>query len=279
MEPDGSLGLGPFRGRATEHTKIAVGQGICGRAIAENATVVVDDVTKDPNYLACSLGTRSEIVVPIRVGSASVAEIDVDSDGLAAFDSRDRDLLEEVARALGDFLARTQLPGCGTTAERAAAPAAQHAVLEAESVRDGELAPVSGAASGRKQNATGVGDFLGRVRAPRGHLAQEWLHGRAARARRGDDSGGDRQNHDSARRHFARERARHHQQSLLRRRVGGDRALGGSRARHSKEYDPWVSRPRERRQRRAGKGPGRHHVGLELAAEIGRRGARRRSQE
>ncbi|MFU0783043.1 MAG: putative GAF sensor protein [Thermoanaerobacterium thermosaccharolyticum] len=52
---DGLLQLGPYIGRPTEHVKIKVGQGICGRAVAENSTIVVDDVTKEENYLACSI--------------------------------------------------------------------------------------------------------------------------------------------------------------------------------------------------------------------------------
>lgn len=110
VEPDGSLGLGPFRGKATEHTKISPGKGVCGRAIEKNQTIVVDDVTKDPGYLACSLETRSEIVVPIIANGRAVAELDIDSDSPAAFDARDRQFLENVAKLLGDYLEKTQLP-------------------------------------------------------------------------------------------------------------------------------------------------------------------------
>ncbi|HHV74604.1 MAG TPA: GAF domain-containing protein [Thermoanaerobacterium sp.] len=94
---DGMLKLGPYIGRPTEHVKINVGQGICGRAVAENATIVVDDVTKEDNYLACSIETKSEIVVPIRIGDEIIGEIDIDSDEKAAFDDDDRAFLEAVA--------------------------------------------------------------------------------------------------------------------------------------------------------------------------------------
>ena len=60
------LVLGPFRGAPTEHVRIPVAQGICGAAVAQGETVIVDDVAADPRYLACSLETKSEIVVPIR---------------------------------------------------------------------------------------------------------------------------------------------------------------------------------------------------------------------
>ena len=43
----------------TEHVRIPIGQGICGLAAREARTVIVDDVNKDPRYLACFLQTRS----------------------------------------------------------------------------------------------------------------------------------------------------------------------------------------------------------------------------
>jgi 2-keto-4-pentenoate hydratase/2-oxohepta-3-ene-1,7-dioic acid hydratase in catechol pathway len=110
VEPDGSLGLGPFRGRATAHRRIEPGRGLCGRAIALDRTVVVDDVTVDPEYLACSIETRSEIVVPVRAHGKPVAEIDIDSDRQGAFDAQDRQFLERVSNMLGDFLETSQLP-------------------------------------------------------------------------------------------------------------------------------------------------------------------------
>ena len=52
-------------GAPTPHVRIPVSQGLCGAAVRERRTIVVDDVREDPRYLACSLATRSEIVVPI----------------------------------------------------------------------------------------------------------------------------------------------------------------------------------------------------------------------
>lgn len=105
---DGELVLGPYVGKPTEHVQIKVGQGVCGRAVAERSTIVVDDVTKESNYLACSLETRSEMVVPIWVGDEIIGEIDIDSDELAAFDQIDKDFLEEVAAIIGDTIASSR---------------------------------------------------------------------------------------------------------------------------------------------------------------------------
>src|SRR5581483_8775199 len=84
-----TLVLGPFVGPPTEHTRIPVGRGVCGTAVAEDRNVVVEDVRHLDNYLACSVGTRSEIVVLIRDGGDVVGQFDVDSDDLAAFGPAD----------------------------------------------------------------------------------------------------------------------------------------------------------------------------------------------
>ncbi len=92
--------LGPYRGRPAEHTRIPIGAGIYGRAARIQQTVVVDDVIRDAEYIACSLETRSEIVVPIMRDGRVFGEIDIDGDAPAAFAEADRECLEEVARLL-----------------------------------------------------------------------------------------------------------------------------------------------------------------------------------
>jgi L-methionine (R)-S-oxide reductase len=98
------LVLGPFRGAPTEHVRIPVTEGICGAAVAQGQTVIVEDVSLDPRYLACSLETRSEIVVPIRANGKIVGEIDIDSHAVNAFGADDRDFLERCAGVLGQYL-------------------------------------------------------------------------------------------------------------------------------------------------------------------------------
>jgi GAF domain-containing protein len=99
------LVLGPFRGKPSPHTRIALNQGICGAAASTKETIIVDDVDADPRYLACSLETRSEIVVPIMRGDDVLGEIDIDSDKKAAFGPADRELLEAVAGLLAQRFA------------------------------------------------------------------------------------------------------------------------------------------------------------------------------
>ena len=100
------LVLGHYQGAMTPHTRIPLHQGICGAAASSGKTVVVDDVTKDTRYLACSLETKSEIVVPIFVRGEVAGELDIDSHFPAAFGSEDRDLIEYCAQLVGTRLER-----------------------------------------------------------------------------------------------------------------------------------------------------------------------------
>lgn len=99
------LVLGPFVGKPSPHTRIPLGRGICGAAAAEKATIIVDDVNADPRYLACSIETKSEIVVPIMLDGEVLGELDIDSDRKAAFGHDDQALLEKVAEQLAPRLA------------------------------------------------------------------------------------------------------------------------------------------------------------------------------
>jgi L-methionine (R)-S-oxide reductase len=102
--PQDVLVLGPFRGTMTPHTRIPLNQGICGAAASTGKTIIVDDVSADPRYLACSLETKSEIVVPVFVEQKVVGELDIDSHFLAAFSPEDRALCEHAASVLDRWL-------------------------------------------------------------------------------------------------------------------------------------------------------------------------------
>jgi L-methionine (R)-S-oxide reductase len=101
------LVLGPFQGAMTPHTRIPLNEGICGAAASTGKTVVVDDVTKDPRYLACSLETKSEIVVPIFVRGEVAGELDIDSHFPAAFALEDLALVEHCASLTGKKLEKS----------------------------------------------------------------------------------------------------------------------------------------------------------------------------
>lgn len=98
------LALGAFEGAMTPHTRIPLNQGICGAAASSGRTVVVDDVSKDSRYLACSLETRSEIVVPVFAHGEVVGELDIDSHFPAAFTAEHQDLVQYCASLVGEKL-------------------------------------------------------------------------------------------------------------------------------------------------------------------------------
>ncbi len=99
------LALGAWDGpAATEHERIPVGKGLCGRAAALGETVLVDDVDEAGEYLACFPSTKSEIVVPVFLNGEVIGEIDIDSDSAAAFGDEDRQELERLARGIEELL-------------------------------------------------------------------------------------------------------------------------------------------------------------------------------
>ncbi|MBI3998938.1 MAG: GAF domain-containing protein [Armatimonadetes bacterium] len=83
-----------------------IGNGVCGAAAQSGKTEIVGDVTKDPRYLACFAGTKSEIVVPIFADGRVVGEIDIDGTELNAFTREDQAFLEDVAALLAPLAPR-----------------------------------------------------------------------------------------------------------------------------------------------------------------------------
>jgi len=102
-EVERELYLGPYVGEATDHTRIPFGVGICGQVADSHETFVVDDVTAQDNYLACSLHVKSEIVVPIMKNGTFMAQLDIDSHTVAAMDEIDQSTLEIICEMLTDI--------------------------------------------------------------------------------------------------------------------------------------------------------------------------------
>jgi GAF domain-containing protein len=98
------LVLEAFDGRPTTHTRIAVGEGLCGKAVAEKRDLNVPDVSAADGYLACSVETKSELVVLIRRHDEILGQIDVDSDLLEGFPQVEEQAVREVADALAVLL-------------------------------------------------------------------------------------------------------------------------------------------------------------------------------
>jgi L-methionine (R)-S-oxide reductase len=98
------LVLEAFAGRQTDHTRIAVGHGVCGTAVATGRDQNIGDVRAVSNYIACNTFTRSELVVLIRRGPVILGQIDVDSDQPDPFTSGEEEAVRRVAEALAVLL-------------------------------------------------------------------------------------------------------------------------------------------------------------------------------
>jgi L-methionine (R)-S-oxide reductase len=102
LASEGELVVGPFQGRPA-CTRIPIGRGVCGTAVAEGRAIVVEDVHAFPGHIACDAASRSELVVPIRGGDGSiVGVVDLDSPVPARFDAADREGVEQLAAILGE---------------------------------------------------------------------------------------------------------------------------------------------------------------------------------
>ena len=104
-EAEQELWLHNYMGPGTDHAKIPVGTGVCGRAVAERTNLNIADVSAEENYLVCSPDTRSELVILIRAGEEIFGQIDVDSDDEAAFTEEDEMALISIANKLAEQLA------------------------------------------------------------------------------------------------------------------------------------------------------------------------------
>jgi len=103
-EEERQLVLGPYIGDPTDHVKIAFGQGICGQAADSGETFIVDDVSKEDNYLSCSINVRSEIVVPLFNKGKLVGELDIDSHTPSAFTDEDDSFLKKVGEKVAHLI-------------------------------------------------------------------------------------------------------------------------------------------------------------------------------
>ncbi|MGA1822745.1 MAG: GAF domain-containing protein [Thermoplasmatota archaeon] len=102
-DADDELMLGPYVGAPTDHLRIPFGEGICGRVADTLETLVIQDVSKETNYLSCSPFVKSEVVIPIFRGSEFVGELDIDSHDLGPFTDEDREFLEEICELISDL--------------------------------------------------------------------------------------------------------------------------------------------------------------------------------
>jgi L-methionine (R)-S-oxide reductase len=104
LTPSGELVVGPFQGKPA-CARLAAGRGVCGAAVTQRQTIVVDDVHAFSDHIACDSASASEIVVPLADARGIYGVFDVDSPRMSRFSVADRDGIE---RLVGVFLAHAR---------------------------------------------------------------------------------------------------------------------------------------------------------------------------
>ncbi len=106
VEPSdpGILLIGPFVGSFTPNARIPLDTGLCGAAARSGKSVIVDDVSKDPRYLAGSTMVNSEMVVPILVKNQLAAELDIESYFAGTFTTAEQNFVEACARVVAEYM-------------------------------------------------------------------------------------------------------------------------------------------------------------------------------
>ena len=100
---DNELVVGPYQGPIA-CTRININTGVCGTAVRENKTIIVDDVNKFLGHIACSTDSKSEIVVPLYKSQSVYGVLDIDSDKYANFDDIDKEYLEQLAEIISELI-------------------------------------------------------------------------------------------------------------------------------------------------------------------------------
>jgi L-methionine (R)-S-oxide reductase len=103
-EKQNELLLGPFEGEPTEHVRIPYGRGICGQAAKTRQTFIVQDVSKEKNYLSCNINVKAEIVTPIFKNRKVIGELDIDSHTRSPFTREDEAFLNKIAKIISKIL-------------------------------------------------------------------------------------------------------------------------------------------------------------------------------
>ncbi|BDY05046.1 GAF domain-containing protein [Ferrimonas sp. YFM] len=108
LEDQDTLVLGPFQGQVA-CVRIPVGRGVCGTAVAEDSTQLVEDVHAFPGHIACDAASNSEIVVPVHHQGKVIGVLDIDSPVHGRFKEEERVGFETLVSALEQHLDKVGL--------------------------------------------------------------------------------------------------------------------------------------------------------------------------
>jgi L-methionine (R)-S-oxide reductase len=100
---NGELVLGPFQGLPACF-RIPVGRGVCGTAVSEKKTMLVEDVHEFPGHIACDAASNSEVVIPLFKDGEVVGVLDIDSPLKARFTEEDAAGLQKFVTILEKYI-------------------------------------------------------------------------------------------------------------------------------------------------------------------------------
>jgi sigma-B regulation protein RsbU (phosphoserine phosphatase) len=91
------------------HFRLKLGQGIVGIAVAEQRSILVDDVEREPRFVHVVSGVRSELVVPLRHQGRVIGALNLLSTEPAAFTERDEVILRQFAAHVAQAIVNARL--------------------------------------------------------------------------------------------------------------------------------------------------------------------------
>ncbi|MBO3078564.1 GAF domain-containing protein [Mammaliicoccus sciuri] len=94
-----ALKLGPFQGLPA-CVDIEIGKGVCGTAVAEKQSQLIEDVNQFPGHIACDANSQSEIVIPIYYNKEIIGVLDIDAPVKSRFNQTDLEGLELLVKTL-----------------------------------------------------------------------------------------------------------------------------------------------------------------------------------
>ncbi|MCJ1763343.1 GAF domain-containing protein [Mammaliicoccus sciuri] len=94
-----ALKLGPFQGLPA-CVDIEIDKGVCGTAVAEKQSQLVEDVNQFPGHIACDANSQSEIVIPIYYNKEIIGVLDIDAPVKSRFNQTDLEGLELLVKTL-----------------------------------------------------------------------------------------------------------------------------------------------------------------------------------
>jgi phosphoserine phosphatase RsbU/P len=92
-----------------ERLRIKVGEGVTGLAVQERKAILIDDVTRNPRYIAAVPNVRAELAVPLMTKNRVIGVIDLEARDANCFHEEHKRLLTLIASRMAAGIENAQL--------------------------------------------------------------------------------------------------------------------------------------------------------------------------